>query len=131
MLKDLLKFSSEQGDLTALNKIEHFEAKRMFYVTGVPKGSTRGYHAHKIDKQLLVCIKGALRVTLDTGTPSEYYLEEGKALFMDNLVWGTQEYLTGDDILLVLCSEEHDPDEYIASYFHFLQLLKEHKNVKD
>ena len=35
---------------------------------------------------------------------------------------GTQEYMTGDDILLVLCSEEHDPDEYITNYFNFLKI---------
>tara|TARA_Y100000004_G_scaffold162538_1_gene191354 strand:- start:1135 stop:1527 length:393 start_codon:yes stop_codon:yes gene_type:complete len=130
MLKSLLKFSNKKGDLTALNKIEEFDAKRMFYVTGVPKGSIRGYHAHKKDKQLLVCIKGSVKVCLDNGaSPSEFLLEEGKAIFMDTLVWGTQEYLTGDDILLVLCSEEHDPDEYITSYFHFLQLIKEKIDV--
>tara|TARA_B100002019_G_scaffold27567_1_gene21448 strand:- start:2219 stop:2611 length:393 start_codon:yes stop_codon:yes gene_type:complete len=129
MLKDLFKVTSEKGDLTALNKIEQFDAKRMFYVTGVPKGSIRGYHAHKRDKQILICVKGAIKVTLDTGaSPSEYYLEEGKAIFMDTLVWGTQEYMTGDDILLVLCSEEHDPDEYITSYFHFLHIVKGNMN---
>jgi dTDP-4-dehydrorhamnose 3,5-epimerase-like enzyme len=131
MLKNLHKFTGDSGDLTALNKIEEFDAKRIFYVTGVPKGTVRGYHAHKKDKQLLICIKGAVKVTLDSGaSPSEFYLEEGKSLFMDTLIWGTQEYMTGDDILLVLCSEEHDPDEYITNYFNFLK-IKGENNVKN
>lgn len=131
MLKNLHKFTGDCGDLTALNKIEEFDAKRIFYVTGVPKGTVRGYHAHKKDKQLLICIKGAVKVTLDSGaSPSEFYLEEGKSLFMDTLIWGTQEYMTGDDILLVLCSEEHDPDEYITNYFNFLK-IKGENNVKN
>jgi UDP-2-acetamido-3-amino-2,3-dideoxy-glucuronate N-acetyltransferase len=130
MLKSLLKFSREEGDLYALNKIEQFDAKRMFYVTGVPKGAVRGRHAHKKDKQLLVCLKGAVKVTLDSGgSPSEFFLSEGKSLFMDSLVWGIQEYTTGEDVLLVLCSEEHDPEDYITHYFKFLELVKEKTDV--
>jgi len=132
MLKNLLKFVSAEGDLFALNKIEEFDARRFFYVTGVPKDSVRGNHAHKRDKQLLICLKGAVSVTLDSGaSPSEFYLSEGKCVFMDTYVWGTQQYMTGDDILLVLCSEEHDPNDYITSYFHFLEELKEKRNVKN
>ena len=88
MLKDLFKVTSEKGDLTALNKIEQFDAKRMFYVTGVPKGSIRGVsRTQKRQANTNLCVKGAIKVTLDTGaSPSEYYLEEGKAIFMDTLV---------------------------------------------
>ena len=32
---------------------------------------------------------------------------------MDKNVWGEQEYLTGDDVLLVLNSTNFDPDDYI------------------
>ena len=97
---------------------------------GVPKGAVRGRHAHKKDKQLLVCLKGAVKVTLDSGgSPSEFFLSEGKSLFMDSLVWGIQEYTTGENVLLVLCSEEHDPEDYITHYFKFLELVKEKTDV--
>ena len=92
MLKNLLKFVSAEGDLFALNKIEEFDARRFFYVTGVPKDSVRGNHAHKRDKQLLICLKGAVSVTLDSGaSPSEFYLSEGRCVFMGTYAWGTQQ----------------------------------------
>jgi len=126
MVKNLETFKSENGSLFALNKIEEFTPRRMFYVTDVQKGESRGFHAHKRDKQLLVCVKGKISVTLDNGaSPSEFLLREGQSVFMDTLIWGVQKYLTGEDILLVLCSEEHDESEYIKSYFQFLKTLKE------
>lgn len=123
MQKNLAAFKGEDGNLFALNKIAEFHPKRIFYVTGVPEGQIRGHHAHLRDKQILVCIKGALRVKLDEGSGSKsFLLNEGESVFMDTMTWGTQEYLTGDDILLVLCSEEHDEEEYIKDYFQFLEL---------
>lgn len=126
MLKNLKVFSGEKGNLFAMNSLTDFHPKRFFYVTGVPKGESRGFHAHKRDRQLIVCIKGKVAVTLDSGaSPSEFLLQEGQAILMETMVWGIQKYLTGDDIILVLCSEEHDDDEYIKSYDQFLELLKE------
>jgi len=128
MLKNLTTFKGEHGNLFAINKVAEFQPKRIFYVTGVPRGQVRGGHAHLRDKQILVCIKGSLSVKLDDGIGSRtFLLNEGQSIFMDTMTWGTQEYLTGDDILLVLCSEEHDEEEYIKSYTKFLELTKENK----
>ena len=129
MLKSLKAFRGENGSLFALNKFSDFQPKRFFYVTDVPKGDVRGRHAHRRDKQLLVCVKGRIHATLDKGnsTFSDFILREGDAVFMDTLTWGYQKYLTGDDILLVLCSEEHDDKEYIKDYDQFLQIIKENK----
>ena len=129
MLKSLKAFKGENGSLFALNKLSDFQPKRFFYVTNVPKGELRGHHAHLRDKQLLVCVKGSIHATLDKGGTafSEFVLREGDAVFMDTMTWGSQRYLTGDDILLVLCSEEHDEEEYIKDYNQFLQIIEENK----
>ena len=91
-----------------------FNPKRMYLIHGVPKGEIRGNHAHKQDKQYLTCVKGKIRVKLISkeGT-TETILTSGESVFMDKNVWGEQEYLTGDDVLLVLNSTNFDPDDYI------------------
>ena len=43
----------------------------------------------------------------------EKVLSPGDHAFLDNMVWGEQEYLTGDDIMLVLCSTNFDKSDYI------------------
>ncbi len=90
-----------------------FIPKRMFYVTDVPQGSTRGGHGHYKDNQYLICIKGEIEVELlSAESHRSMKLEAGDHCLMHNMVWSRQKYLTGDDILLVLCSEEYDQEDY-------------------
>jgi len=92
----------------------HFSPKRMYYITGVPKGEVRGKHGHYKDQQYLVCIQGKIKVVMISKEGrEEKVLSPGDHAFLDNMVWGEQEYLTGDDIMLVLCSTKFDKSDYI------------------
>tara|TARA_Y100000748_G_C15130698_1_gene346016 strand:+ start:99 stop:464 length:366 start_codon:yes stop_codon:yes gene_type:complete len=92
-----------------------FEPKRMYYITGVPQGEVRGNHGHRTDLQYLICVKGQIRVTLTSKDEAETtMLNAGDMVFMDKMVWGEQEYMTGEDILLVLCSTSYDKSDYIT-----------------
>jgi len=125
MLKNLEKFDSESGTLAALNKNLGFSAKRFFYVSGVGKYEWRGDHAHKKNKQILVCIKGKILILLDDGkTTRGHTLSEGQYVFVDSMIWDQQQYLTGDDILLSICSTEHDEEDYIKDYQQFLKEIE-------
>ena len=33
--------------------------------------------------------------------------------YIDKMTWGEQKYITGKEILLVLCSTNYDPKDYI------------------
>ena len=43
----------------------------------------------------------------------ETVLNAGVSVFVDTMTWGEQEYMTGNDILLVVCSTNFDKSEYI------------------
>jgi dTDP-4-dehydrorhamnose 3,5-epimerase-like enzyme len=123
MLKNLEKFENDlkSGTLYALNKNLGFSAKRFFYVSGVEKHGWRGDHAHRQNKQLLVCVKGEILILLDNGKETKgKTLKEGQYVFVDNMVWDKQQYLTGEDILLCICSDEYDEKDYIKNYEQFL-----------
>ena len=125
MLKSLEIFRDENGTLSTLNKNLGFAAKRFFYVTGVKELEWRGDHAHRNNKQILVCVKGKILVLLDDGECVRgHTLNEGEYIFVDSMVWDKQQYLTGNDILLSICSTEYDKDDYIKSYDQFLEELK-------
>jgi len=126
VLKDLDKFQSSGGTLFAINKNIDLVAQRMFFVSDVPKGETRGNHAHLKDKQLLICVSGKILVSLDDGKETKKeIMQPGQSLLMKNMVWGEQTYLTGKDILLVLCSMEYDEKDYIKDYQQFLRIINE------
>ena len=121
------KFSDNRGSLFAMNKLP-FDPKRIFYVRGVPAGQTRGKHAHYKNKQILVCLSGKIEVKLDNGKSIEkIVICENESVFVDNLVWDEQTYMTNSDILLSICSTEHDESDYIRDYDAFLKAVGENK----
>tara|TARA_Y100001938_G_C7873339_1_gene321389 strand:- start:140 stop:520 length:381 start_codon:yes stop_codon:yes gene_type:complete len=124
MLKNLDKFEGFGGTLFAINKDIDLSAKRMFFVSNVPKGEVRGNHAHVEDKQLLICIQGKILVSLDDGKEiKQCVLKKGQSVLMDSMIWGKQTYLTGEDILLVLCDNEYEKSDYITNYKDFLAMV--------
>ena len=91
-----------------------FNPKRMYYITGAPIGEVRGKHGHYKDQQYFVCVQGKIKVVMISKSGrKEKVLNPGEHVFLDNMTWGEQEYLTGNDILLVLCSTRFDKSDYI------------------
>ena len=97
-----------------------FEIKRMFVVSDVPVGSTRGYHAHKQTTQYLCCINGSIEVTIDDGLKrSKYLLRKSEYLYQEKLMWAEITFLTEDAKLLTVCSTKHNENDYIRDYEEF------------
>lgn len=90
-----------------------FIPRRMYYISKVPKGEIRGKHGHYEDQQFLFCLQGKIKVDLvSEGETETLVLEPGDHAFLDRLVWSQQEYVTGEEIMLVLCSRAFDQDDY-------------------
>ena len=90
-----------------------FIPRRMYYITDTPKGEIRGKHGHYEDQQYLFCIKGQINVELYSKNGVEKVsLNPGESVFLDRMVWAQQEYVTGDDIMLVLCSTAFNKEDY-------------------
>jgi quercetin dioxygenase-like cupin family protein len=86
-----------------------FIPRRMYYVSKVPKGQVRGKHGHYEDEQYLFCIQGQILVNLFSKNGEQsIVLNPGDSVYVDRMVWGEQQYMTGNDIMLVLCSTKHD-----------------------
>ena len=93
-----------------------FVAERVFTVTGVPAGTRRGGHAHRVCAQALFCVGGVVDVEVITTTQSCVYrlLPSEPGLYLPPLHWASQSYITPDSALLVVASHPYDPDDYIA-----------------
>tara|TARA_R100000306_G_C4317704_1_gene113490 strand:+ start:279 stop:650 length:372 start_codon:yes stop_codon:yes gene_type:complete len=91
-----------------------FRPKRTMIMYNVPAGESRGHHAHKKDRHLLICVNGRIKVTL-TGNDwvKTSILKPGDSILQEVYVWGEQEYLDEDTVMVVLCSENFDETEYI------------------
>tara|TARA_R110000824_G_scaffold32871_2_gene105935 strand:- start:3317 stop:3703 length:387 start_codon:yes stop_codon:yes gene_type:complete len=100
-----------------------FEPKRIFYVLGVPKGEERGMHAHYNTQQILTCLRGKILVKLHDGTTSLVYeLRPNEWIFVDKMIWDSQVFLTGDDVLMSMCSTKYNKSDYIEDFAKFKQI---------
>jgi len=120
-------FEDERGSLLPINLKEiPFDVKRVFTVYNVPKDIIRGDHAHYQTKQYLICVKGMIKVILESGEneTTETILKKGDSIFIDKLVWDSQQFLTGDDVMLVFANTEYNFEDYILDKNKFYDILR-------
>ena len=129
-IEKLEAFLDKRGDLTPLEFSDlPFSPKRIFVVKNVERGLRRGEHAHKKTKQFLICLKGAIKVVTHNGESyDEGILTEGYSTFIETYHWDWQEFLTGNDILLIVCSTPYNENDYIFSFIKFLKITRARRN---
>ncbi len=102
-----------------------FDIARIFWTTNVPPRGTRGGHAHKECIQFYICIKGCIGVRFNNGEKEyEIFIKEGQAVLIDKLIWTEETFMTGDDILLVLCSTKYDVNDYLNTVEELKDYIK-------
>lgn len=113
----------ERGSLVALetHKTIPFDVKRVYYIFGTKFGVSRGFHAHRALKQVMVCVTGKCRMVLDDGlNREEVWLDSPtKGIFVSGLVWREMHDFSADCVLLVLADQHFNESDYIRSYEEF------------
>jgi len=101
-----------------------FPIERIFYVYGVKNQDDRGKHSHYKTKQVLICLNGKVEVLVHDGIKSKKYLLESpqQALYIPELIWDEQVYLTENTVLLSICNTKHDPNDYINNFDEFKEI---------
>ena len=125
---DLPKIVDPRGNLTVAEQIDNvpFEIKRVYWVYDVPAGESRGGHAHKRLKQLIVAVSGSFHVTLDNGHERATILlnHPWQGLLVDVNTWRTLDDFSSGAVCMVLASEHYDEDDYIYDYQDFLKYVR-------
>ena len=109
-------FDDDRGRLAVLDIAEHtpFVPVRMFWISGVAPGNTRGGHAHKACSQFFVCIRGRIQVDAFDGTLiQKCLLGHGDFLNLVPGIFATETFLDEGSVLLVLCDRPFEQDDYI------------------
>jgi len=123
-------YLDERGSLRILDgSAIPFSPQRIFWVTEVPKGETRGHHAHRTGHQALLCIRGTVSVKLFDGLVEQELIigPDSPGIHVLPGVWGEQTYLEPDSILLALSSVAFKESDYIRSKEEFELFLKQAK----
>lgn len=102
-----------------------FEIKRVYYISRVPEGVQRGFHAHKELKQLLFCPYGEIRLTLDNGLEREEITLDDPSIgvVIEKPMWREMLWLKENSVLCVAASDYYREEDYIRDYNEFLEYV--------
>lgn len=101
-----------------------FPIKRIFYIYGTEHGAVRGQHANRRTDFVLINVAGISKVCVKDGRGNEtvYCLDQpNTGIYLPRMVWKDMYDFSPDAVLLVLASEQYDPDEYIRNYDDFVR----------
>lgn len=106
-----------------------FPIKRVYYISKVPEGVRRGFHAHRELKQLLFCPYGSILLLLDDGEKREEMTlnDPSIGVVIDHTVWREMLWIKRDSVLCVAASDYYDAADYIRDYNQFHDYVKERK----
>lgn len=125
---DLRKISDPRGNLTPIEGGGDipFDIKRVYYLYDVPSGESRGGHAHKELRQLIIAANGSFTITLDDG-------ENKKAITLNRPyqgllivpgIWRDLDDFSSGAVMMCLASEHYVESDYIRDYDDFLKYKK-------
>jgi len=118
------KHHSDKGNITVVqNSITvPFDVERVYYLYDVPGGETRGGHAHKELKQLIVAASGSFDVVLNDGKIKRTFTlnRPYQGLLIVPGIWRELENFSSGSVCLVLASMKYSEDDYIRNFDNFL-----------
>lgn len=120
--------SQQSGSLSFFeaNHSFDFDIKRFYYISGVPEGCSRGFHAHKQLKQLLFCPYGRINLILDNGKAREEIVldDPSVGVIIERPIWREMVWLQKNSVLCVAASEYYNENDYIRDYEDYLRAIK-------
>ena len=126
---ELGKHHGAPGNITVVEngKVIDFDIKRVFYIYDIPGGVTRGAHAHKTLRELIVAATGSFEVRVFDGEREKVFLlnHPSKALYLSCGVWEELRNFSSGSVALVLASTPHMPEDYFRDIDEFLKYRKE------
>lgn len=121
----LPKFEDPRGNLSFIEELKYipFKIERTYWIYDVPGGQTRGGHAFKEQKELIVALSGSFDVVVDDGmTKQTFSLNRSYyGLYLTSGLWRQMQNFSTNSLALVLSSTHYNKEDYIFDYKDFLK----------
>lgn len=134
-LIDVKTIKNEDPKYGALSFLEGkrdipFPIRRVYWITETEANLHRGFHAHKLNCQLLFCPYGIIDIILDDGKHKNTVTLDapGKGLLLMPGLWREMVWKKSGSVLCVLASEYYDASEYIRNYDDFIAYNREYES---
>ena len=120
---ELDKHHHKKGNISVVEngRTIPFDVKRAYYLYDIPGGESRGGHAHKELRQLIIAASGSFSVTLDDGKVKRTFLlnRPYQGLLVVPGIWRTLDDFSSGAVCLVLASMEYEEEDYVRDYESF------------
>ena len=124
---DLQFNGDDRGNLVVIEGSKHipFDIKRMYYISKVPEGVRRGFHAHKHLKQLIFCPYGRIQLILENqnGREEIELSDPSIGVVIEESTWREMLWLQKDSVLCVAASDFYEVEDYIRDYDEFRRYI--------
>ena len=124
-LVELARHHGAKGNLTEVenSKIEGFDTERVFFIYDIPGGASRGGHAHKTLRELIIAASGSFDVYINDGENERtiHLNRPSQALLLCEGVWEELRNFSSGAVALVLASKHYDPEDYIRNFDEFVE----------
>lgn len=102
-----------------------FDIKRIYYISKVPEGVRRGFHAHKELKQVLFCPYGRIQLILENkyGREEIELSDPSIGVVIEECTWREMLWLQKDSVLCVAASDYYQVEDYIRDYYKFKSFI--------
>ena len=109
----LKNHKDKRGILTVVDQEIKFKIKRIYFIYEA-KG-VRGEHRHKKNIQALISINGSCEIFVDNGKIKKNFIlkKKNECLLLEPRDWHSMKNFSKNCILLVLCSEKYQKNDYI------------------
>lgn len=122
---DLGRHHGANGNITVVQggRTVDFDTKRVFFIYDIPAGASRGGHAHKTLRELIVAASGSFEVKVSDGKQTRIFTlnHPAKALLLTEGVWEELQNFSSGAVALVMASTPFNAADYIRDYDKFLE----------
>ncbi len=126
--RTLPSFCDERGCLTYVEGGSQvpFEIRRLFYIYNVVPGATRGAHAHRTARMMIIALAGELELELISADERRVITlnDPSHGRLVEPMTWSVLKNFSKGCICLVLVDSLYDETEYIRDFEEFRQLIK-------
>jgi dTDP-4-dehydrorhamnose 3,5-epimerase-like enzyme len=122
------KIADVRGNMSFIesNRQVPFDIKRVFFLYDVPSGATRGGHAHKTLKQIVIALSGSFDVVLDDGKNKKtFFLNRPHyGMYIPPGIWSELGNFSSNSLALSLASDLFNESDYIRDYEVFKTMVQ-------
>ncbi len=121
----LPKLENRAGNISPIENWRDvpFAINRIYYLYDIPGGESRGGHAHKDLKQIMIAASGSFDITLDDGKSKRTFNLNRPylGLYIVPGLWRDLSNFSSGAICLVLASETYSEADYFRNYEDYLE----------